>query len=292
MKKIATLLAGIIPIAGAFNNSSLPELFTLPEVNSAPCTSGSCFTIETQRSDQASNPWCVDAYSCNGDAYCIGNTIGLRLCDPDTYPTQLFEHGSNGWIYLAFYFGLCFQVNLNDQLVVSYCGGRRQLQNGPANTKEFAFANDQFLALKDNKRYPAAIKPNSDTAELIFVQEGNPVALEAKQVFYTPPPQCYDSDAFMVWKGRRKRCSWVSENLCKRWKEIRLACPEQCASCNNLACKDSTLPFYKSKKSKDEWTCEMLSKLKPRQRRKKCKNRKFYTTCRKTCAEESNVGCL
>ena len=65
------------------------------------------FTIETVRRDQASKPWCVDAVGCQGGAFCVRSVIGLRVCDPDTFPTQVFTRDTEkAYIYLARHVGL------------------------------------------------------------------------------------------------------------------------------------------------------------------------------------------
>ena len=163
------------------------------------------FTIETIRDDQASNPWCVDAIGCEGGAFCVGSIIGLRVCDPGTHPTQIFTQDTFLFIYLAYSVGLCFQVNFSDQLIVNNCEGtdeeesygydefdRRKLQKSPiAGTRKFDVSGGQLVALADDgSRFPAAIDTDSGSAELIFVDEGDPRVIDVTQRFLAPthPP--------------------------------------------------------------------------------------------------------
>merc|ERR1712038_1474614 len=70
---------------------------------------------------------------------------------------------------------------------------RRKLQKSPiAGTRRFDISDGQLIALADDgSRFPAAIDPESDTVELIFVDEEDPEAPEAidvTQKFIPPTP--------------------------------------------------------------------------------------------------------
>merc|ERR1712038_1150227 len=65
---------------------------------------------------------------------------------------------------------------------------RRKLQKSPiAGTRRFDVSGGQLVALADDgSRFPAAISPNSDVVELIFVDEGDLRVIDIKQSFLMP----------------------------------------------------------------------------------------------------------
>ena len=205
MQKIATLstvMATAVMLAvgnakvTASTNDNLPALLEDMSLTRR-YLSDTEFTIETLRKDQASNPWCVDAIGCEqGDVLCIGSTVGLRVCDPGTFPTQVFTQDSRLYIYLAFSVGLCFQVNFSNQLAVTnFCeDDRRKLEEdfSPiSGIRRFDVSDGQLVALADDgSRFPAAIDPDSGvSAELIFVDERDPMAIDVDAEFSCTHPQ-------------------------------------------------------------------------------------------------------
>ncbi len=127
---------------------------------------------------------------------------------------------------------------------------------------------------------------NMATPDKITDEMGSPNLL--LYVGGDPPggDDCLDSLAFFKWKGKLRRCKFVEKfkkSMCKD-DSIQRFCPNTCGVCDKYGCVDADLPFSLfKKKTLKQWTCEKLAKKPLKIRVNKCRRKKFYTTCRKTC---------